>query len=580
MSDSLFLITGGGTGAKVAEALVHLCAAGLGPAEVHILLVDADSTNGNLQRAAATADAYAAMQQWPWSVDTRTTSGGMFGIGSTQAQHKLSLFRSRITLHRLTEPLDSAVNGGIRSLAQHDSTRAVMDLLYDADEQQAQANDGFRARPNLGCLLLADHLEQKLESAAGGFLDALVRVAATQQAVPVVVTASIFGGTGASLLPIARGAVEAALDRRMGGGMGPNPANNALRWGAAMVLPHYQPTRRIASVDPDRYLLDTSNALQFYGLVQQSTADLYDAVYAIGSDRPSRNRVAPVLGQKDQANPPYVEEMVAGLAALHFAGTQAGARAVRVYEPEPTSDRLRWADLPLGGEEKLVEHFAYLLHLGAFFLAPSESYQGGLTKGLAGLLSSTAGADVEAFAWFDVLDEWARTVSPIYAQTPKGRRAEALQNPNVMHGQSAGDLRPHAVEYFGRLHLWATSTLLDGENGVLQLLTHQPTKDYVQLYGEMSRMASADVDAPAPGQEAFDPNADNALARLLRIALAAEVNAHEKTKVDGKVHGDFDLVEPQGDGRIGVRISPQQVRDALSRENLSGVADEYTRTAA
>ena len=35
MSDTtpLFLITGGGTGAKVAEALVHLCAAGLGPAE-------------------------------------------------------------------------------------------------------------------------------------------------------------------------------------------------------------------------------------------------------------------------------------------------------------------------------------------------------------------------------------------------------------------------------------------------------------------------------------------------------------------------------------------------------------------
>ena len=33
-----------------------------------------------------------------------------------------------------------------------------------------------------------------------------------------------------------------------------------LAWGATMILPHYQPARRIESVDPDRYLLDTANA--------------------------------------------------------------------------------------------------------------------------------------------------------------------------------------------------------------------------------------------------------------------------------------------------------------------------------
>ncbi len=51
----LFLLAGGGTGAKVAEALVHLCATGMGPEHVHVLFVDADTTNGNLQRARATA---------------------------------------------------------------------------------------------------------------------------------------------------------------------------------------------------------------------------------------------------------------------------------------------------------------------------------------------------------------------------------------------------------------------------------------------------------------------------------------------------------------------------------------------
>ena len=42
MTDDLFLITGGGTGAKVAEAFVHLCAAGLGPRRAHLLVIEVE----------------------------------------------------------------------------------------------------------------------------------------------------------------------------------------------------------------------------------------------------------------------------------------------------------------------------------------------------------------------------------------------------------------------------------------------------------------------------------------------------------------------------------------------------------
>ena len=40
----------GGTGARCLESLLFLCAAGLGPAELHPILVDPDSGNGNLNR--------------------------------------------------------------------------------------------------------------------------------------------------------------------------------------------------------------------------------------------------------------------------------------------------------------------------------------------------------------------------------------------------------------------------------------------------------------------------------------------------------------------------------------------------
>jgi hypothetical protein len=572
MADSLFLITGGGTGAKVAEALVHLCAAGLAPRTVHILIVDADTTNGNVRRAQATADAYRAMQRWPWAVEA-TLGGGFLGLGKKETA-SLQLFASELVVTALTEPLDTTQEGGIRASATSDDMRLVLDLLYDREEQTAPCDDGFRARPNLGCLVLAEHLNSRLPTTARPFLDALVAATMSGGTVPVVVTASIFGGTGASLLPVVRGAVEQALRDRDA-----ERAAKALRWGSVMILPHYLPKARIESVDPDRYLLDTANALQFYGMAQGAGgADLYDAVYAVGSDRPARNLVRPVLGQRGQANPAYIEELVGALGALHFAETLGrGGKRVRVYDPARGADRLGWGDLPLGADNRLLHRFAYLLHLAAFHLRPADANRPDLTKGLDGLLAG-GGADLEAYAWFKhVLDPWAAELSPTYRQTPPGRRAAALRDPNVLGERAADALRPDAAAFFGRLLLWAASALRDGD--VLHLLTHLTGEDYTLLQGEMGRIKTADVSVSAEGAQTFDPAADNALARLLRTALAAAVSAHERTRAqDGRVAGTFALAE--ADRRIGLRITPQQVAEALGDARLGAVPDEYTGTAA
>lgn len=574
MADSLFLITGGGTGAKVAEALVHLCAAGAAPKTVHILLVDADATNGNLQRAKATADTYQDLQRWPWSVETTTGSGigRFFGGGES---HSLTLFGSELHVTELTEPLDTTSEGGISAQATGDMA-LVLDLLYDREEQTASADDGFRARPNLGCLVLADHLDAKLEKRAGPFLDALTQASSGGKVVPVVVTASIFGGTGASLLPVARGAVEAALKARHGG-QGAGPVAKALKWGAVMVLPHYQPTHRKKSVDPERFLLDTSNALQFYGMAQVASGDLYDAVYAIGSDRPGRNRVKPMLGQKAQSNPAYIEELVAAAAVLDFAEAPGHGQPVHIFAPDRGQDRLGWTELPYGGG-RLGERVAYLLHLAAFYLRPGDAHRQELTRGLAALMKHSSDADLETNAWFqDILHPWASELSPAYAKTPAGRRATAMQDPSILGEQAAGALRPAAVEYFGRLLLWAATALRDGSDGVLQLVSFLTGEHYSLLYGEMSRIGVGDIDAAAPGDQTIDPEHDNALARALRAALAAEVNAHERNRTKGIVAGSFALLEP--DGTVGLRITPQLAVDALAAEGLSAVAEEYTRTA-
>lgn len=42
-----YLISAGGCGVRGLEAVLHLCAAGLGPDEIKVLLIDPDAANGN-----------------------------------------------------------------------------------------------------------------------------------------------------------------------------------------------------------------------------------------------------------------------------------------------------------------------------------------------------------------------------------------------------------------------------------------------------------------------------------------------------------------------------------------------------
>src|SRR4051794_26873422 len=46
-----FLIGIGGTGARCVEAVLHLCAAGLGPEDLWVGFIDQDADNGNLTDA-------------------------------------------------------------------------------------------------------------------------------------------------------------------------------------------------------------------------------------------------------------------------------------------------------------------------------------------------------------------------------------------------------------------------------------------------------------------------------------------------------------------------------------------------
>lgn len=572
MSDPLFLITGGGTGAKVAEAVVHLCAAGLAPPDVHVLLIDTDSTNGNLQRAIKTGTLYTNLQEYPWSIKTTAQESRLKSLVSSGQEVEAALFSTDLYLYQLTDPLSTVIEGGLETaVGDKDDKRQVLELFYDARERTTKAKDGFRARPNLGCLHLTEHLNEALVSndQSREFLNALgTALSSTAAPVPVVTTSSVFGGTGASMLPVIRNCVEQGLEQVRGTAV----STGRLHWNAVKVLPHYQPERRKESVDPDRFLLDTASALQFYSKVYRKADEaMYDGVYILGSDRPGRNRVEPTLGSEGQSNPAYVEEFLAGLAVLD-AVDKAGdptVDPVRLFATDASTQTLGWSDLPHARNDRLKEQMGYLLHLAAFHLREGGSEE--LTKGMDRLVHEVTPDHLRQFGWYDALiDPWASHAAP-YENASARQRAKMIQDDAALGSITFGWMERDIAEYFGRLLLWA-ETALKGDG--LSLVDYQ-NGDYAGIHQAMSSLDDADVNSVQTNGRTrkIPPNDDNAMVRTLRAALASMARLHHndvRVKVDVE---QFELID--GEQRIPLAITVQDVQRALQRNGLQGIVQAH-----
>jgi len=562
MSNEVFLITGGGTGAKVAESLVHLCAAGLGPDSVHILLVDSDTANGNLRRTKETIRNYQQLQEWPWSVRTRAEEGS-FGAETTST---IDLFGSDIQKYEITEEIDTVHQGGLETSVQSEGMQNVLDLLYDNGEQRATCEDGFRARPNLGCLLMSDHLNEQLRYGAGGFIEEVERAISRHKRVPVVVTASVFGGTGASLLPVIRGCVEGALSN--------DEYADRLVWSAVQLLPHYQPREKKESVDPDRFFLDTSSALQYYSMTHDGNGaggsdSLFEAMYMVGSDDPGRNTVKTVLGSGEQANPSYFEEVIAAFSVLDAADQEASTEnPVRVYAP----NQLDWGSLPYRDGTALRKRMALFSHLAAFYLHPSSRGDNSqLENGLGSMVRDVASEDLQMYGWYhSLLDDWARNGQSGYSNSEESRKVETLRA--SMGRQSINEVDEEVAEFMGRHLLWA-ETAMKGEG--LSFVDYE-SGSYARLYDAMSEVRAEEIDVndqESGGRLEFE--ADNALIRLLRAATAA-LTYDDRRSTKGGLLDRISLLDEAG--RIPIRITKQQVRKTLRTFNRENIIDAYTRT--
>jgi hypothetical protein len=319
----------GGSGARATEALLYLCAAGLGPEELTLVFVDADTSNFSLKNVIELVRVYQQLQP--------------------DAQDDCALFRTRIAL--ADPPMWTPFQAGqgqpklasyfdYSGLLARSPTRGVgqlMQALYTEDHRSAPLDDGFLGKPSIGAAILS-HSIARTQSPWTNISTAMRTHAGNGQQVSVFALGSVFGGTGAAGLPTIPKLLADSVDQ----------GKDKVCLGAALLLPYFsfpvpsdvkQTGRVFAS--PDAFLLNSKESLRHY----HSLGDLFHRLYLFGASRLAAQKSFCKGGEK-QTNLPHFIELVAASGATDFFRTATPAtRALRLAKVS-SDDAFRWSDYP------------------------------------------------------------------------------------------------------------------------------------------------------------------------------------------------------------------------------------------
>ncbi len=373
----VFVLAFGGTGSRCLEAITYLAAARVIRDPLHVLLIDPDESNGNVDDAREQLQRYQRIHgKIEGQKEGAGPSGGHPAFFSTPINEDLPpgsfYWQYPGNANRFSEKVQlSALDA---------DTRALVELLYDDhDLNHVDLKKGYWGRSHIGSLdllqTLGNRITQISKTSEGGqdsleTFFARLRRAAQESEPRLMVVGSIFGGTGASGLP----AVPPLLRQFFAGQEG---FLDKVRLGCVQMTPYFT-FGKGTEHDPDSALhpLATQAALYHYALSDAG----YEAIYLAGAPRRAPLSDTNDPGGPDQRNHPHYAELAAALAAAHFFESPPRQGERRVYATGGKD--VSWATLPdapkRGVQQHLTSFTAFcLLHAGVFH----ERFEGGKHKG-------------------------------------------------------------------------------------------------------------------------------------------------------------------------------------------------------
>ncbi len=333
MNDSLFVIAIGGTGMRCLEAFVHLCAVGMFDNEdINILTLDTDQSNGNKGRAERLVELYNKVK-----TDNPESPGGSPN-SNTFFSAKLNLYRFYTDYSKANRSTYSKLSA-TQGLGQEteDDDHDLADLFLDPDSVQSfNLEHGYRAQTHLGSMLMyhgiieaACHYVANKDKATEPELqlaDFLTQLQKSGTGARVFVFGSVFGGTGASSIPVVPEAIKEAVSI-----ISQNSIDfSKVKFGATLLTEYFsfqspsdaQRKQEKLIASSDYFAINSQAALQFYQN-DRTVKERYKRLYHIGWPEKDlnvseSNNGNTITGGAEQKNDCHVVELMSACAAYDF----------------------------------------------------------------------------------------------------------------------------------------------------------------------------------------------------------------------------------------------------------------------
>ena len=351
-----YLIAIGGTGARVAESVIHLCECGFFSSDtLKLLIIDADENNGNKLTSEKLIDSYRMCRKYyhkdgeegsalfKTDIQPVFIKGGRFNddkkqtfsISPVSSEEKVKSFKIENDLVKISNPSREAIN--------------LMKALYSKDDYTRDIKGGFYAHPPIGALMFERWIEESSEQ-IDGMLDSIKQDVANDH-VHIFIVASSFGGTGASGFPTVARMFRESLAQREN--------HDKVHVSGCFVLPYFNVENQGTGnrIDFTTFNESAKNSIKYYE--EHESTLFFDKIYVLGSDE-NIIRGTHCEGGKEQKNWPHYIELYAAMAADHYFNEKDTKRYNENTVPEWLGfethsngiANLSWNDFPRGGELK------------------------------------------------------------------------------------------------------------------------------------------------------------------------------------------------------------------------------------
>lgn len=318
MAEQINIIGIGGTGMRCIESMIHLCAMGMfDDTEVNILALDTDIANGNFIRVRELVDNY------------KKVNGGGGARKDTFFSAKINYnefspeYGEETTFDSISDYATAQRRNVGGNEAYHESD--IVDLFLTREVRGMSLRHGYRAQTQMGSMLMYHAILSAAEKAADNpnkpsglrnFLSWLKEGTGHK----VFIFGSVFGGTGASSIPILPDALNVAAKLMFN-----NPDINILHgnyFGSVVLTSYFTFDFRKAgevSADASKFAMNSQAALMFYSS-DPTVNEIYSRLYLIGRDTTARLPEGTEFetGGEKQKNPVDYIELLAAFAAYNF----------------------------------------------------------------------------------------------------------------------------------------------------------------------------------------------------------------------------------------------------------------------